>query len=754
MTADTLTPAGVRLSAFAAHKAGLCVVPPKQDGSKAPLGEWKEYQSQRPNESVLNSWYSDSRTGIGLVCGAVSGNLEVLDFDDRSTYVAFKERAQASGLGGLVERIESGCLDESPSTGIHWSFYCSEIGGNTKLARRPKLPEEMSDPNDKVKVLIETRGEGGFIITPPSYGDVHPSGRPYRLLRGGFETIATITPEERANLFELARSFDQMPKQTVKVPLPQKSSTSGLRPGDDFNARGDWANVLEPSGWRLVSEHGEEGFWRRPGKDEGISATTNWQGSDLLYVFSTSTLFESERGYSKFAAFTLLEHGGDYTEAAKALTGMGYGEPLETDEYEPITPTTPAQPKWPRPLAPEAFYGMAGDAVKLIAPHTEADPASLLMNFHTMFGNAVGFEPHAIAESARHGGNINIVIVGETSKGRKGSSTGRVQDLFYRVDPEWVDNHIQPGGLSSGEGLIYAVRDPIEKLIRDKQTKEYVKEIIDDGVNDKRFMVVESEFAGTLKVMGREGNSLSSILRQAWDSGKLSSLTKNSPARATGAHISIIGHVSKEELTRYLSESEMAGGFANRFLYCCSTRAQSLPEGGTTPNFGPLIEHLHNALDLGKRTDLVQRDDEARRAWADVYPKLSEGKGGMFGLITNRAEAQVLRLSVIYALLDCSRVIQLPHLLAALAVWQYCEESARYIFGDSTGDPIADRILESLHNSPEGLTRTVIYNLIGHNVKVGRMNAALGLLLSSRRASFRTEGDTGGKPREVWFATQ
>jgi hypothetical protein len=280
--------------------------------------------------------------------------------------------------------------------------------------------------------------------------------------------------------------------------------------------------------------------------------------------------------------------------------------------------------------------------------------------------------------------------------------------LFSRVDPEWVEKHIQPGGLSSGEGLIYAVRDPIEKMIRDKQTQQYIKEVIDEGVLDKRLLIIESEFAGTLKIMGREGNNLSSIIRQAWDSGKLSSLTKNSPAKASGAHISIVGHISKEELTRYLSESEMAGGFANRFLFCCTWRAQMLPEGGKTPSFGPLVEYLHNALELGKKGGLLERDDEARRAWADVYPKLSEGKGGMFGLITNRAEAQVLRLSVIYALLDCSRVIQLPHLMAALAVWEYCESSARYIFGDSTGDPIADRILEALRNSNSGLNRTQI----------------------------------------------
>jgi hypothetical protein len=427
-----------------------------------------------------------------------------------------------------------------------------------------------------------------------------------------------------------------------------------------------------------------------------------------------------------------------------------------SEQDKSISFSMPTQPKWPEPIAPEAFYGLAGDVVRAIEPHTEADPSSLLLNFLAMYGNAVGFEPHAVAEAARHGGNLNVCVVGETSKGRKVSSTGRIQDLFFRADPTWAGTHIQHGGLSSGEGLIWAVRDPIEKLVKDKKSKEYTKEVIDEGVEDKRLLIVESEFANTLKVMGREGNSLSPILRQAWDSGNLSTLTKNSPARATQAHISVIGHITKEELTRYLSETESANGFANRFLWCCSKRAQALPEGGGVPHFGGLVEHLHNSLDLGRKTRLMERDGVAKEAWAVVYPELSEGKGGMFGAIIGRSEAQVLRLSLVYALLDASSVIQLPHLKAALAVWEYCEASARYIFGDATGDVVADQILESLRQSPEGLDRTHISALLGRNLSLNRINHALGLLLRTKRARFeKVVPESGqGRPREVWRAVR
>jgi putative DNA primase/helicase len=288
------------------------------DGSKAPVGEWGNYQKELPSLREVESWYGPN-TGVGLVCGRISGNLECLEFDDPAVYEGYTELARASGLGDLLERIESGYLECSPSGGIHWLYQCAEISRNSKLARRP-------EGDRSVKVLIETRGEGGYIIIAHSFGRVHPSGKPYVLLRGGVDTIATITPEERRSLFELACTFDLMPKVRLAENPNHVMNIPGGRPGDDFNARADWEHILDPRGWSEVYQRGEVAYWRRSGKDCGVSATTNWQGSDLLYVFSTSTIFEAERGYSKFSAFALLEHGGDFNAAAEALAKQGYGQ--------------------------------------------------------------------------------------------------------------------------------------------------------------------------------------------------------------------------------------------------------------------------------------------------------------------------------------------------------------------------------------------------------------------------------------------
>lgn len=318
----------VREAAIVSHKAGLCVVPPAEDGSKAPLGPrqtWGHFQKRRPTPAELDGWYTrGNRSGIGYVLGAVSGNRECLEFDCPETWQAFRDTAEACGLDAVVARIVAGYCDATPGGGVHLLYQCDEIGGNTKLARRPKRPEEMAGEHDTVKVKIETRGEGGYAVSAPSNGRVHPSGKPYVRLSGGVDTIATITPEERADLFALARAFDVMPRADHRA-SEASASADGARPGDDYNRRVAWSDVLEPFGWVRVYHRGDEEYWRRPGKDRGVSATTNYAESGLLYVFTSSTAFEPECSYTPFGAYAVLNHDGDYRAAARDLRSRGYG---------------------------------------------------------------------------------------------------------------------------------------------------------------------------------------------------------------------------------------------------------------------------------------------------------------------------------------------------------------------------------------------------------------------------------------------
>jgi hypothetical protein len=403
-------------------------------------------------------------------------------------------------------------------------------------------------------------------------------------------------------------------------------------------------------------------------------------------------------------------------------------------------------PSWPT-LAEETFHGLAGDVVRAIEPHSEADPVALLMNFHVSLGNAIDQGAYLKVGPTYHHLKLFTALVGRTSRARKGTSWDPVRELFEEADPTWVYDRVV-SGLSSGEGVIYAVRDPVYG--KNKNGEEIV---LDEGELDKRLMVLEGELAGPLKMMSREGNTLSAVLRQAWDGDRLRTLTKNSPMKATGAHISVIGHVTKEELLRHLSETQQANGFANRFLWLVVKRSKELPFGGRWHEVdkAPLVERLRSALMFGERVGEIAWGESAKEAWRGVYGPLSEGKLGLFGAVVERAEAQVVRLASLYAVMDESSRIELEHLEAALALWGYAEESARYIFGDATGDPVADAIVEALRVAGKGgMTRTEIRDLFKRHKSADRINQALGLLLKAGRVRREFE-DTGGRPIERWF---
>jgi len=282
--------------------------------------------------------------------------------------------------------------------------------------------------------------------------------------------------------------------------------------------------------------------------------------------------------------------------------------------------------------------------------------------------------------------------------------------------------------------------------------KKGVLEIVDSGVSDKRLLVVEEEFSSTLKVAGREGNTLTEVIRKAWDGKRLGVMTRNNPLAATSPHVSILGHITKDELLRVLDSTDAANGYANRFLWVCVRRSKLLPEGGGLPidEAEQLIARIRQALAEARKRAEIRRDGQARALWAEVYGDLSEGKPGLLGAVTSRAEAQVLRLSLLYALLDGAHGVQPEHLIAALAVWDYCEASARFVFGDAVGDPIADRILTALRANG-AMAQTEIVDLFGRNVNGARLGRAQEALISAGLARSEQEA-SGGRPRTIWRA--
>jgi hypothetical protein len=407
---------------------------------------------------------------------------------------------------------------------------------------------------------------------------------------------------------------------------------------------------------------------------------------------------------------------------------------------------------WPERPGDAAFSGLAGRIVSQIEPYTESDPIAVLVNVVVAFGNAVGNGPHFMVGATRHGTNLFAALVGDTSKARKGDSWPPVKWLFRRADLDWAAERVKSGA-SSGEGLIWHVRDPIEKMeaIKEKgRTVGHEPVVVDQGVADKRLLDFEPELARVLQTMSRAGNILSPVFRDAWDRGTLDSLTKNSPAKATDAHISLLGHITQDELRRCLTDVQVANGFANRLIWVLVRRSRLLPEPPLfgAPEHEALALELREVLAHAKRFALVRRDPEARELWSEVYADLSNARPGLAGTIVARAEAQVTRLATVYALLDGSGVISVRHLTAALELWGYAERSAMYVWGDRLGDPVADTIATALRASG-ALNRTQISALFGRHASAARIDAALQALREAGRV--RTYSDpTDGRSVEYW----
>lgn len=349
------TPPEVHDAALAWFRAGFCVIPPVTTGRKAPLVDWKAYQVERPTAPTMRLWYAtgqDSQYGVGLLCGQVSGDLEMLELEscvteDVDFMLSIKRDLKDAGLWDLWESLHNGYHEFTPSGGLHLLYRISDhpAPGNTKIAQRPKDPATYTDRNRQTMIdtpkavimetLIETRGEGGYVIVAPSQGPVHPTGNPWVIGYGcQAGRVPAITWEQREALVAALATFDvprpraERPRESA--PIAAKLSTgTEKKVGDDFNERASWDDILLPHGWTFHHAEGHTLYWERPGGSStgGHSASTGHDpGHDRLWVFSSSTVFPNEESITKFYAYAILNHDGNFGAATKDLAAQGYGD--------------------------------------------------------------------------------------------------------------------------------------------------------------------------------------------------------------------------------------------------------------------------------------------------------------------------------------------------------------------------------------------------------------------------------------------
>lgn len=407
---------------------------------------------------------------------------------------------------------------------------------------------------------------------------------------------------------------------------------------------------------------------------------------------------------------------------------------------------------WPI-LDEAALHGLAGDVVRLIEPHTEADPVALLVSFLSEFGATLNRGPHLILDGSYHPLLFWPVLVGQSSKSRKGTASRRIEGLLNLAEEGWTRGECK-GTLSSGEGLAYAVRDPVdeEQPLKEngRPTGETVTIRVDPGIEDKRLFLVQSEFGAVLKIMAREGNSLSGVLRDAWDGLTLAPMTKANRVRASNPHIGIVAHVTQDELLRNLTDTETVNGFGNRFVWFAVRRSKELPFPGSPSEAdeSALAAMIRRVLPAARACGELTLSPSARELWAYCYHELSADRPGMAGALLGRAEAQVMRLSGLYAALDGQSMIDPIHLKAALAVWQHAEASTRMIFGDTLGDPVADAMLKAIRAGGE-MTDSDISDFFKRHKTAAELERAKGVLMQAGLAHPVTV-ETEGRPRIVW----
>ncbi len=437
---------------------------------------------------------------------------------------------------------------------------------------------------------------------------------------------------------------------------------------------------------------------------------------------------------------------------------QGGSNPAEVDVSSNIEAAKTVEPEepntlnkkqlWPDPLQPEAMPRVIGDFIKEATKNSEADPAAILITLLSHFAISCGPNPYLMVGDTKHYARINGVVVGESNSARKGTSIGPVKVVFELVERGCKTS---PGPLSTGEGIINAVRDEAQEWVTDKKTNSGNWQVTDPGMKDKCLLVIEEEFSSSLQASKREGNTLSSIIRTLFDSGNCEPITKTSIIRCTNAHVGIIAHITLFELKKLLSENDKMNGFGNRFLWICAKRTKLVPFPEPLPVHvkQKMAEHIESAIKLAHEGKEYKLTNEAKQLWSDCYPDLAESRPGIAGTIIARAAPYVLRLALVYCLFRKGKSIGVEDIEAALVFWKYADQSANFIFdGTTVPDRKKQKILKCLGAGTKTTTeirKEAFSNHIGSHI----LQELLEQLISDGIVECETTA-TGGAPKTTY----
>lgn len=612
-------------SVWSANADGTCRCPKGaacDSAGKHPIGHQGFLENTRDHDRIRTLLSAGSEPNYGLVC---PDGVFVLDVDGNGVERLAELEAR---LGALPPTLRTNAA-HGQHVFLRW-------------------PQDLPRPIGQLFGYVTRWGSGnnaGYVIGPRS---VHASGAVYAPA-GPFTDIAVL-PDAWA--------------RAVVAPAPADEDAIEISIGYELPPAGS-----PEARYDQIRDYIASRYMRGLSKDEiwaGVVAVLAPRFAEPLTEPALRERFE--RGWKDTPRRLGEPPTGPEADAAiMAAAAVAGAEPAAND--------------WPELPDDAVYHGSLGEIVRAVAPHTEADPIGVLGTLLASVGACMG-NLRYIYQGSAQAPNLFVVLVGDSSTGRKGTAGSIAREVMNRAYPDW--SQLIVAGLGSGEGLV-----------------GYLK--ANEKQGEPRALVMESEFGRLLTVMAREGSTLSPMVRDAWDGVPMGRLLAREQSVVHSHHVGIVAHVTPVELRAKLSGTDAANGFGNRFIWLAVRRTRLVPFP-VSP-----IEHIDQRLFAAVGAAIadaqtpgeVPWSPDARDAWEELYLELTlRRRYGLLAAMTARTEAQIVRLALVYALLDRSRVIDAVHLRAARALWDYAERSVASVFGTSTGDRHADALRKQLADGP------------------------------------------------------
>jgi hypothetical protein len=365
-------------------------------------------------------------------------------------------------------------------------------------------------------------------------------------------------------------------------------------------------------------------------------------------------------------------------------------------------------PEWTEDI----YYGLSGDIIRKAARYNEAHPAGMLLDLLVSLGSIFGRSCYFNTNSTKHYSNEFMVRVGDSSYSRKGSGRDEIDRLLRYVDREWFDTRTL-SGFGSAEAIIDQIRDSSVQSRFDKRSNSYVTTHV-PGVSDKRLCVREGEMASVFLLAGKAESRADVVMRDGWDGKPLRNVVKGKTSDGISnslvcidPHLVISGDTTRSELVSKMPDGADENGFGNRFIYVYVYRTQLCPLGGPEIDWSSDAAKLYDVIQFAKKQGCVGLTPSAKIVWLRMYTQIENSHlPGLAGKMTSRAAAHIRRLAMIYAMLDLSPAVDVKHLRTAQSLWNYCEDSAQYIFNGTTKDQV--KLVSWMRKQTEPITLPAI----------------------------------------------